>query len=164
MKSRSSSVISQRLDAGAENDAEIVGAETTKDDEEDEEEYVEPMRHMVMKGETIRGLASRYGLDVSFFLILSWSPPLPTEVFPRWQPYDLLKINSLPFEALQSNPHLLQTRRFIFLSRPKPPKGQRESVMEGGGEKWFDQDEEEQRKEERRLKRCLLVSRSTPST
>jgi hypothetical protein len=122
--------------------------ESEDEDDEEEDEYIEPMKHLVMKGETIRSLATRYGLDVCHI-----PPPQPLSyadyTFQPTQPYELIKLNSLPFEALQSNPQLLQTRRFVLLSRPSPRSRGTDGLEGEAG----DDEEEEARKEERRLKR-----------
>jgi hypothetical protein len=81
-------------------------------------------------------------------LLLNRSPTLTT-LSPSTQPYELIKLNSLPFEALQSNPQLLQTRRFVLLSRPSPRSRGTDGLEGEAG----DEEEEEARKEERRLKR-----------
>lgn len=67
---------------------------------------------------------------------------------PTFQPYDLIKINSLPHSALHANPNLLQTRKTVLLSRPK---GDAQGVE--GDRGIVGVEEDERRKEERRVKR-----------
>ncbi len=59
----------------ATNNDEVASVDEDEDDED--EPLVEPIQHMVMRGDTVRGLATRYGLDVSMLVLYLSTTPCP---------------------------------------------------------------------------------------
>lgn len=96
---------------------EVVNTERQGDDSSEPKGDPPPAKYYLTPSDTLRGIALRFGVNVSKF---SLGREVHLIVETLFQGYDLCQLNNLPPSTLTTMPKLLHTRTYILL--PSTPK------------------------------------------
>ena len=125
--------------------------QTTKEAPDDAKLALAPSQYYIKPGDTLLGIALRFGVDVGHLRIMK---PVVKKITQNFQGHHICRMNSLPQSTLRTTPHLLHTRTVLIL----PPNARMPKTSPDLQERF---DHDERRVRERAEKRLQVLTKET---